>query len=107
MGACNSSPKKGGWALTGDDDKTVCSLSTVRKPGNPHDRFSVAVRKGTLTVGHLPRETSMVLLGGTITCRVTGRQRRSPLEQGGLEITCELIFSGGKELVAKLKKLFK
>jgi len=30
--------------------------------------------------------------GGTIKCRVTDRRRRSPLEQGGLEVPCELIF---------------
>ena len=76
--------------------------------GNVHDRFSVAVRKERLTVGHLPRELSkfcwfFIRRSGTITCRVTGRRRRSRLDQGGMEIPCDLTFEGAPKLVKKLK----
>ncbi len=40
---------------------------------------------------------------GSITCRVTGRQRRSPLEQGGLEVPCELTFSGTEQLTKNVR----
>ena len=69
----------------------------VRVQVNRHDRFAVAIRKGTLTVGHVPAEIFFFFFflrrGGTVNCRVsTERRRRSPLEQGGLEEPCELIF---------------
>ena len=35
-------------------------LSTVRETANTHDRFAVAIRKGTLTIGHVPAEISKV-----------------------------------------------
>ena len=35
-------------------------LSTVRETSNTHDRFPVAIRKGTLTIGHVPAEISKV-----------------------------------------------
>jgi len=51
-------------------------LSTVRETNNTHARFAVAIRKGRLTVGHVPAEISKVCWfflrrGGTIKCRVT------------------------------------
>ena len=52
----------------------------------------------SLTIGHVPAEISEVCwfflrCGGTIKCRLsTDRHRCSPLEQGGLEVPCELIF---------------
>ena len=63
-------------------------LSTVQETANTHDRFAVAIWKGTLTIGHVPAEISKVCWfflwrGGTIKCRVsTDRHRRSRLEQG-------------------------
>jgi len=66
-------------------------LSTVRETSNTHDRFAVAIQKGTLTIGHIPAEISkfccfFLRRGGTIKCRVsTDRCRRSPLEQVGLK----------------------
>ena len=30
-------------------------LVTKKEQGNPHDRFAVAVQKGKLIVGHLPK----------------------------------------------------
>ena len=78
--------------------KSLCTpeigeeLSTVQETSNKHDRFAVTIRKGTLTIGHVPAEISKVCWfflrrGGTIKCRMsTDRHRRSPLEQGGLEV---------------------
>ena len=71
-------------------------LSTVRETANTHDRFAVALCKGTLTVVHVPAELCWVFnlrRGGTVNCRVsTSRHRQSPLEQDRLEVPCELIF---------------
>ena len=87
-------------------------LSTVRETANTHDRFAVTIRKGTLTIGHVTAEISKVCWfflrrGGTIKCRVsTDRHCRSPLEQGGLEVPCELIFvADDLKLLKKLKKI--
>ena len=87
-------------------------LSTVREIANTHDHFAVAIRKGTLTIGHVPGEISKVCwfflrCGGTIKCRVsTDRHRRSPLEEDGLEEPCELIFvADDLKLLKKLKKI--
>ncbi len=38
--------------------------------------------------------------GWALTC---GQQRRSPLEQGGLEVPCELAFSGTKQLTKNVR----
>ena len=76
-------------------------LSTIRETSNTHDRYAVA---GTLTIGHVAAEISKVCWfflrrGGTIKCKVwTDRHRRSPLEQGGLEVACELIFVADEKL---------
>ena len=45
--------------------------------------------------------------GGTIICRLsTDRHCHSPLEQGGLEVSCELIFVvDDLKLLTKLKKI--
>ena len=90
-------------------------LSAEREHGNVEDRFAIAVREqGTLrtnkVVGHLPREFSKVLWyfllhGGVVECEVTERRRRSPLEQGGLEIPCCVTLRGKNKLVAKAQEL--
>ena len=91
-------------------------LSTKKERNNPHDRFAVAVMKDKLTVGHIPREISKICWfflhkGGTIQCTVTGGRRRSLIEQGGLEVPCELSFSisdtvkDGQTIMSKLRKL--
>ena len=89
-------------------------LSTVRETSNMHDRFAVTIRKGTLTIGHVPAEISKVCCffffflrrGGTIKCRVsTDRHHLSLLEQSGLKVACELIFvADDQKLLKKLKK---
>ena len=72
------------------------------------DQYAVAVFKTTtgssdqVTVGHVPRSISRVCWyfiqhDGEITCKVTGRRRRSDLPQGGLEVPCEYNFIGKKK----------
>ena len=87
-------------------------LTTIQERGNVHDRFAIAVKKERLTVGHLPIEMSklcwfFIQRGGSITCEVTGPHRQSWLEQGGLEIPCNLIFNGSTTLIRKLKTAVK
>ena len=87
-------------------------LSTVQETSNTHHHFAVAIRKGTLTIGHVPAGISKVCWfflrrGGTIKCRVsTNRHRHLPLEQGGLKVSCKLIFvADDQKLLKKLKKI--
>ena len=54
--------------------------------------------KGKLIVGHIPKEISKICWfflhkGGTIPCTVKNKRRRSSIEQGSLEMPCELTFS--------------
>ena len=54
--------------------------------------------KGKLIVAHIPKEISKICWfflhkGGTIPCTVKDKRRRSSIEQGSLEVPCELTFS--------------
>lgn len=86
-------------------------LACARELDNLRDPFAVAVVKSRQTVGHVPKKISSVCSlflqhGGSITCKVTGRRRRSEdLTQGGLEIPCTLTFVGGLKDVTKVEKL--
>jgi len=87
-------------------------LPCTREVGNPHDPSSVAVNRGTVVVGHVPRMLSTVCSificrEGTISCRVNGSWRySSDLPQGGLEVPCILTFSTPDACVSeKTKKL--
>ena len=87
-------------------------LNCYREVGNTHDPSAVAVRKGALTVGHIPRVISSICSiflrrGGIISCMVNGSRRYSAdLLQGGLEIPCILTFqTTNAELSDKSKKL--
>lgn len=77
------------------DEELLCE----REVGNRSDTFAVAVKKGAVTVGHVPQNISSICSifirrGGNIKCRVTGtRQYSSDLPQGGLELPCNLTFS--------------
>ena len=83
-------------------------LSTLQEPGNPEDSFAVAVTKGGIVVGHLPREISKTCFyfinhGGDISCKVIGNRQRSIMLEGGLESWCVLYrFKGKKKLIEKL-----
>ena len=73
-------------------------LSCRREEDNYHDRFAVAVVKGSDVVGHVPRKISTIcslfLISGTIRCEVSGnRQYSADLDQGGLEVPCKLTFA--------------
>ena len=65
-------------------------LECIREPGNTSDMHAVTVKKGELTVGHVPRFISLICSifiqrGGVIKCRITGeRQHSADLPQGGL-----------------------
>ena len=83
-----------------------------RHAANMHDCFAVTIHKGTLTIGLVPTEISKICWfflrhEGTIKCRVsTDRHCRSLLEQGELELPCELIFvADDLKLLKKLKKV--
>ena len=78
-------------------------LTCRRESDNFHDRFAVAVIKGSDIVGHVPKKISSVCSlflrrSGTITCKVTGnRQHSADLDQGGLEVPCKLSFACNDE----------
>ena len=70
-------------------------------PGNPRDRYAVAVcRAGDEIVGHLPRNISIMCLifirrSGIIYCTVLGRRQYSrDLPQGGMEICWKTFVIG-------------
>ena len=92
------------------------TLSTMKEHNNPHDRFTVAVMKGKLRVGHIPKEISKICWfflhkGRMIRCTVKDKRRRFSIEEGNLEVPFELTFSilnGTKDnetLMSKLRKL--
>ena len=78
-------------------------VSCQQESGNGHDLQVVAMVKlidGNLhVVGHIPWTISSVCSifirrGGNIGCRITGSlEYSSDLEQGGLQLPCELTFS--------------
>ena len=84
-------------------------LGCARETSNREDPFAVAIKRGTETLGHVPRTISCVCTlflrqRGSISCEVTGSRRPSiSLPQGGLELPCILTFSGPEELVDKVK----
>jgi len=61
-------------------------------------------------VSHVPRKISAICSlfmrhGGAIQCKVTGsRQYSRDISQGGLEIPCQLIFTGDPKYQQKVKK---
>lgn len=72
----------------------------------------MSVVQNEQTVGHVPRRISaacsmFLRRNGIIKCRVTGtRQHSIDLPQGGLEIPCELVFTGAQKDICKLKRIF-
>ena len=82
-------------------------LVCAQENENPHDPYAVAVKKGSLVVGHVPRKISAVcslfLRIGTITATVRdSRQYSSDLLQGGLEVPCVLRFCGEVKNINKV-----
>ena len=74
-------------------------LACTQENENPHDLYPVAVKKGSLVVGHVHRKILAVCLlflrTETITAAVRdSRKYSSDLPQGGLEVPCMLRFCG-------------
>ena len=88
-------------------------LQCARETNNIHDPFAVAVLKDNIIVGHIPKKMSAVSSlflrrSGSIVCQVNGSRRYfSDLPQGGLEISCKLIFTGNLSKIDKVGKLVK
>ena len=81
-------------------------------PGNEEDSYAVAVygdSESSSVLGHLSREISRVSFflehDGTITGKVTGR-RRYCRPRSGLEMSCELTFTGKRKHIQKLRSYF-
>ena len=73
---------------------------------NRNDARAVAVQKGGMVVGHLPRETVKIVWfflrrGSSGWCEITGRRKKGI----GLEVPCVYTFSGPHKLVKKLEAL--
>ena len=78
-------------------------LNTIHESSNNYDRYAVAATKDVsghsspTIVGHLPKEISRITryimqYGATVTVRICDiNYRRSPLIQGGLEISVEVM----------------
>ena len=89
-------------------DLFVC----LHESENRHDRYAMAVYRSEtpgVVVGHLPKEISKMCYyfirhDGKISGKVTGRRQYSE-EAGGLEVPCELKFSGSARKVRKLRQL--
>ena len=87
-------------------------LRCEREVDNTHDPYAVAVKKGQLIVGHVPRKISaacslfLQIGNGSITSTITGnRQYSQDLPQGGLELPCILKFRGESKYIDKIKIL--
>ena len=85
-------------------------LVCAQESGNPHDPYAVEIKKGSVVVGHVPRNISAVcslfLRAGTITATVTNsRQYSNDLPQGGLEVPCVLKFCGEARTIDKVRRL--
>ena len=86
-------------------------LPCRRDTGNERDRYTVAVMKDETIIGHLPQKISRLCSlflrrGNSITGCVMGHRRySSDLPQGGLEISCVLMFEGKIKKFQKSKSL--
>ena len=82
-----------------------------RELTNINNRYAVAVMKGDVIVGHLPRAQSKIyslflLRNSTIDFIFIGSISYSAdLPQGGLEVPCKLLFNGKHEEIKKFKHL--
>jgi len=76
------------------------------------DRYAVAVKKDSgEIVGHVPKISRMcnsfLDLGVQITVVTGCRRYSSNLVRGGLEIPCDLRFTGHQQHIEKLKRIMK
>ena len=83
-----------------------------REARNPQDQYAVALRKDSVTVGHVPNVISCICTlflrrGGIIIRNVTGPRKYSDdLPQGGLELPCTYRFIGPENVTKKARQLF-
>jgi len=85
-------------------------LISKRETDNSMHKYAVAVMKGELTVGHLPREKAKIFSfflkhSGNIKITISSDKRRYCKQACGLEIPCVLTFTASKGLIEGLKKL--
>ena len=82
-------------------------LSLQNEPNNSHDRFSVAVIKNSVVVGHVPKAVSRLIfyflsrVGHTVVCEVIG----NCLNRGanfGVEVPCFYRFYGCQRYIDRL-----
>ena len=81
-------------------------LALEQERNNPHDKYTVSVKKEDIIVGHVPREHSKLFWhfiqhSGIITCCITGKRKKGI----GLEVPCTYSFRGKKSLVDRMKQL--
>ena len=85
------------------------TLTCAREQGNRNNIFALAVKSDGYIVGHVPRHISCICTlficrGGVLNCLTTSSRRYSrDLLQGGMEIPCQYIFCGNKDLVEKIR----
>ena len=77
------------------------------------DQYAISVKKDSgITIDHLPKKISQVCCmfiqqGGEIIATVSGcRWYSHDLVQGGLEIPCDLTFSGEMQEILELKRVW-
>ena len=89
------------------NEELVCA----QESGNSHDPYAVAIKKGSVVVGHVPRKISAIcslfLRVKTITATVTDshRQYSNDLPQGGVEVPCVFKFCGEAKTIDKVRRL--
>ena len=88
----------------------VCEI----EDGNASNSYTVAIKKGSEIIGHVPRKISAAChvfleFDGSLSCIITEAHCRysSDLPQGGLEIPCKLVFEStmSSNLVPKVQRL--
>ena len=83
------------------------------EPSNPHDEYAVAVWKGGVVVGHVPREITRTCWfflqkrDSRIHCVVTGHRQRSQVPGKGLVVPCLFVFTGKSKHLEKLISIYK
>ena len=85
----------------------------MRDVGNIIDRYAVGVYKNNILAGQVLQKISTLSLlflrcRGSITCRISGRRRRSiDLSHDGLEVPCILVYRGTEKEIQKLVKIYR
>ena len=84
----------------------------IQTEDNTFDRFTVAVLKDGVIVGHVPRELARICWyflqkrHSTMICKITGPQKLSEVEGKGLVVPCVYHFTSKSKHLQKLVALF-